>query len=149
MKKRDYPKRFIPRGKPQPYRLQPEDLDLLKLLHDYRILEARQMAPLVRRSVGTAQDRLRLMFDDQPRLVTKPPKQYNALRDPGPDAYALANAGADVLAEKGIIERGKRDWSRLNREIGLRYIEHTMMVTNFRVCLTLALRDSDRCYQCK
>lgn len=146
-KKREYPRRFVPRQEARGWRYQAGDGELLKLLYEYRLLNHVQLAKLVGRNGRSVQRRLRFMFDAKPqRLVLKPPKQHHHIRDPGPDIFALANAGAETLAKKGLVERGteKRDWSRINRDIGLRYIEHSMVVSHFMVCLTLALRSSQR-----
>ena len=48
---------------------------------------------------------------------------------------------ADLLAEKSPIDRGKIKWTEKNREVKDRHIEHTLMISNFRICLELALRN--------
>lgn len=73
-------------------------------------------------------------------LINRPPRQHNYLKPQGPLVHALGNKGADVLTEKLGTERAKINWQSKNREAGYPYIEHTLMVSSFRVTLTLALR---------
>jgi hypothetical protein len=54
--------------------------------------------------------------------------------------YGLGDEGADLLAEAYGIDRGKIIWKEKNREVRERYMKHTLMVSNFRACLSLGLR---------
>jgi len=56
--------------------------------------------------------------------------------------YALGDKGADLLAEKFGIDRGKIKWNEKNKEVKDRHIQHTLMISNFRICLELALKNS-------
>ena len=58
--------------------------------------------------------------------------------------YALGNQGADVLAKLSGKPRGKIDWRAKNREAKLPYIDHALMLNNFRATLTLALHTDDQ-----
>jgi len=55
--------------------------------------------------------------------------------------YALGDKGADLLAEKFGIDRGKIKWNEKNKEVKDRHIQHTLMISNFRICLESALKN--------
>jgi len=55
--------------------------------------------------------------------------------------YALGDKGADLLAERFGIDRGKIKWNEKNKEVKDRHIQHTLMISNFRICLELALKN--------
>lgn len=73
--------------------------------------------------------------------LDRPKDQPRARQKSGvPMVYALGNNGADILAELTGSRRLKTDWTTKNRETGFNFIEHTLMVSNFMVCLDLACR---------
>lgn len=53
--------------------------------------------------------------------------------------YALADKGADLLAEEFGIDRGQTKWTQKNREVKDRHIQRTLMISDFRMYLELAL----------
>ena len=62
-----------------------------------------------------------------------------------PMVYALGKRGANLLATVKGAEREKIDWQiqnwqDANRDAGLTYIEHSLMISRFRVALRVALR---------
>ena len=122
--------------------MQQRDVELLKLLADYRFLDTYQIASLQPRGPRNLRRRLQYLF--HAGLVDRPPRQHDFLKPPMPLVYGLANKGADTLAHVLQIERGKIDWQTKNREAGLPYIDHTLMIANFRATLTLALQSLDR-----
>jgi hypothetical protein len=54
--------------------------------------------------------------------------------------YGLGNQGADLLASKYDVPRAKVDGTSKNREVKKFYLEHTLLVSDFMVCLELACR---------
>ena len=131
-------KRFVRNPNPKPFRLQTRDIEILTLLAEYRFLTTYQILALQPRGIRNLRRRLQYMF--HAGLVDRPTKQHDFLKPPGPMVYALGNKGADVLAETLEVDRGKVNWQTKNREVGLHYIDHTLMVSNFRATLTLALK---------
>lgn len=93
------------------------------------------------RNLRAVQNRLHLMF--QHGMVTRPPRQRDNLYNPGEIVHGLGNRGADLLAERGLLERGSVDWQRRSREVGEAHIEHTRMISRVRMALTLALPAGD------
>lgn len=135
-------KRFVRNPDLKPFRLQERDVELLRLLADYRFLDTYQIASLQPRGLRNLRRRLQYLF--HAGLVDRPPRQHDLLKPPMPMVYGLANKGADTLAQVLEIDRAKIDWQTKNKEAGLPYIDHTLMIANFRATLTLALQSSDR-----
>jgi len=53
--------------------------------------------------------------------------------------YALDKRGADVVAASLEIDRHKIRWNRANNRVEFLFLEHTLGVSEFRVCLDVAL----------
>ncbi len=53
--------------------------------------------------------------------------------------YALDRCGADIVAATLEIDRHKVRWNRANNRVEFLFLEHTLGVSEFRVCLDLAL----------
>ena len=125
--------------------LQERDLKILEMVHEYRFLRSEQIAALVQKDgvkLRTNQvilKRLQKLFHNG--LLDRPRDQirYDMM---GTDKmiYALANGGADVLAERRGIDRGKIEWSKKNREVKRPQLWHVMIVSQFRACLQIALK---------
>ncbi len=55
--------------------------------------------------------------------------------------YALNRRGADVVAATLEIDRHKVKWNRANNYVEFLFLEHTLGISEFRVCLDVALAD--------
>jgi len=53
--------------------------------------------------------------------------------------YALDKRGADVVAASLEIDRQKVRWNRANNRVEFLFLEHTLSISEFRVCLDIAL----------
>jgi hypothetical protein len=53
--------------------------------------------------------------------------------------YALAKRGAEVLVENGVLNEPELRRDR-RKDIKDRYVAHLSMITNFRICMALAVR---------
>src|SRR3972149_9105409 len=115
------------------FRLQERDMEIIKLVYAYRLLTSRMIQLL---SSGSAQGilrRLQLLFHHGylERISTW---------QPGALVYALGNKGADVLALNLGIDRGAVDWRKKNKEVSALFVNHSLMISNFRAVLELASR---------
>lgn len=117
-----------------PFRLQDRDLDILRLFNDYRFLTSRLIHLLTPGSNQGITRRLQKLFHNGHLDRIK-----NSFYEPC--LYALGNKGADELTLHGM-DRGKINWTTKNREAKERYINHSMMIANFRATLTLALENN-------
>ena len=126
--------------------LQERDLKILKLVHDYRFLRSSQISALVQedgvqlRTNQVILKRLQKLFHNG--LLDRPRDQIRYdIRGSDKMIHGLGNGGADILAEELGIDRGQIDWAKKNREVKRTYLQHVLMISNFRAILTLALRD--------
>ncbi|MBA7491803.1 hypothetical protein ES702_02351 [subsurface metagenome] len=119
-------------------RFQERDTKIVSLVHDFRFLNSDQIKILVDGSEQGISRRLQKLFHHG--FLDRPPSQINyLLTGTQKMVYALGNKGADLLAEKFGVDRGKIKWNEKNREAKDRHIQHTLMISNFRVCLERAL----------
>ncbi len=129
-------KKFV-RNKANPLILQPRDMELLRDLSEYRFLNTEQILALNPGGKRNMLRRLAAMFDLG--FLDKPKTQGNARLRSSHTVYSLDQKGAEVLA-KDATEREKI----LRRIRETRHtspiIAHALMISQFRVCLTLALK---------
>lgn len=116
-----------------PLVLQERDIAFLQAAADYRLLSTPQYLLLFPESRDAVYRRLQLLFHHGylDRLNGDPTK---------PMVYGLANRGAEILVERGYLQ-DIGDWRKKNQDLQDRYIAHQTMITNFRIALTLAVRE--------
>jgi len=137
-----------PRYKRQPealggIRISDRDAEIIKLVHDYRFMDSSQIQALVDGSDQVILRRLQKLFHHG--YLDRPVSQIifsNPLMGHKNMVYGLGDRGADLLAERFGIDRGNIIWKEKNNEVSQQYIQHTLMISNFRACLTLALRNT-------
>jgi len=119
--------------------IQERDVQILNSLADYRFLTTSHILALHSGGERNLQRRLQKLF--HAGFIDRPPRQISYHRPQGDMVYALGNRGVDLLAERLNMERGKVNWTTKNREAKDRYIQHALMISNFRTVLTLALNN--------
>jgi len=121
-------------------RLQERDIEIVRLVQDYRFLNSDQIKALIDGSEQKILRRLQKLFHHG--FLDRPLSQIAyPLMGTQKMVYALGDKGADLLAEKFGIDRGKIKWNEKNKEVKDRHIQHTLMISNFRICLELALKN--------
>jgi hypothetical protein len=114
-------------------------LDMLGWLREYELLTTHQIALL---DGGIKQKVSRILHHDLeiPGHILRPYGQrltfYDRLE---PWIYGLANPGADILAKKRGIPRGKLDWNKKNRVAKGNY-KHKVLLNELRVRLAVEAR---------
>jgi hypothetical protein len=133
--------RFRRASEPPAFRLTEDDVVIIRHLAKHRFLRSTHIAALVGRSADRTNDRLSRLFHagylDRPRAQL----DYYPTSGSAPIAYALADRGARLLAERDGMQRANGEWSRKNREAGRPFIEHQLEITDFYVALQRAMRD--------
>ncbi|MEW6680032.1 MAG: replication-relaxation family protein [bacterium] len=121
--------------------LQQRDIDILKLVYDFRFINSEQIHLLIKGSEQGLLKRLQKLFHQG--FVDRPPQQLvnQFLTGERKIIYALGRKGAETLNYFGLIEKEKIDWTAKNWEARDTYLNHSMMIANFRTSLTLALRE--------
>jgi hypothetical protein len=116
-------------------RIQPRDTLLLQDLATYRFLNTAQILALHPGSRRNLQQRLTLMFREG--YVERPASQAKIKLPSDHLIYALGKKGAElVMREKQAVNA----WVRQNAKVAVPNLEHALMISQFRVALTLALR---------
>ena len=122
----------------------------MKWVHDYRFLRNDMILALVESGQGAKPLsngqvitwRLGKLFHNG--YLDRPRAQLRAGRT-GKMVYALGRKGAHLLSERFPGIRAHRvSWEKRNREITERHMDHTLMIANFRLALTLALEKDGR-----
>lgn len=132
-------KKFI-RGEADPLRLQPRDIALLRDLGEYRFLNTPQIFAL---HTGGQRNLLRRLASLYHHGYVERPQGQTAARLTSPHmVYSLARKGAEVVygdtEERGGVLRRVREI-----ENSFPLIAHSLMISQFRVCLMLALKGRD------
>ncbi len=126
------------RRQPSRFSLQPDDIAVLRDVAEYRFLNTAQIAALnPTRGKRNLLRRLAAMFDLD--YLERPKVQANKLNNSPHLVYSLGRKGAEELA-KDAPER----WGMLQRvreaERTSSLIAHALLISQFGVCLTLALK---------
>lgn len=123
-----------------PLRLTARDVRILELAYEYRFFTAAHVRALIGGSKRNLTERLSRMYHHG---YLDRPKQQLTLRLFGyrDIIYALARPGARVLARYRQDNRYlKPRWTENNNAVKAPQFLHTLMISDFRACLTLACR---------
>lgn len=117
--------------------LQERDREIIYEVFRYRFLNSRHITALVGGSSQRVLRRLQSLF--HAGYLTRPLEQIRPYKTGSdPMVYGIGNKGAELLEREFEIPRGKIDWTRKNREVKQLYLDHSLMVANFMVCLRVA-----------
>ena len=118
---------------------QSRDLQILYHIHKHRFLTSEHIAALVPGGQQGIRRRLYKLFHGG--YLDRPREQIRPFRQGGdPYVYGIGRKGYELLSRTNSISRSKSDWTAKNREVKQRYINHTLAVAHFMVCLELACR---------
>jgi hypothetical protein len=123
---------------PQELRIDDRKLDVFEWLKVYELLTTHQVALL---DGGSKQWMSRILHSmELAGHILRPYGQRQSFSDKlEPWIYGLANKGADILAEKRGIERGKIDWNKKNRVAKGNY-KHKILLNELRIRLEIDTR---------
>src|SRR3989338_7188854 len=130
-------KPFQRSGVADPLKLQPSDITLLRDVWEFRFLNTPQILALHQGGKRNLLRRLTSLF--QHGYLDRPESQTSARLSSTHIVYSLGRKGAETLAKnaeerEGILRRVREN------EHTLPLIAHSLMISQFRVCLTLALK---------
>jgi len=133
--------RFRRAPEPPPFRLTPDDVEIVRVVARYRLIRSTHIAALVDRSLDRTNDRLMRLFHagyiDRPRAQL----DYYPTFGSAPMIYALGNRGVRLLREWDGADFRNVEWGRKNREAGRPFIEHQIEIVDFQVALRRAARE--------
>jgi hypothetical protein len=135
---RPHRKKFVRGDTRDPLKLTSRDDALLRDIAEYRFLNTEQLVALHEGSARNIANRLGSLF--RHGYIDRPKVQKSARLSPPHLVYSLDRKGADYLFGKPE----EREW--ILRRVGeikksLPLIAHALMISQFRVCLTLALKN--------
>ena len=130
-------KPFQRSGVADPLKLQPRDITLLRDVGEFRFMNTPQILALHQGGERNLLRRLSSLF--QHGYLDRPLKQTSAKLSSSHMVYALGRKGAELLSKdakerEGILRRVREN------EHTLPLIAHSLMISQFRVCLMLALK---------
>jgi len=137
-----FPKFKRTRGERPSLKIQPRDIQIVKLVYDHRFLSSDQIRALSDGSEQVISRRLQKLFHNG--FLDRPPQQFSFTAGSNTMVYGLGDKGADILSTEFGIDRGKITWRTKNYEAKTRYLNHTLMISNFRVCFTLAFKETQK-----
>lgn len=123
---------------PPPMRLMERDIEILKAVHDFRIVRGDQLQALFFGSQSTASYRLSRLYQhgflDRHFLPT-----LGGIAS-SPALYTLGKRGVDVL--RRVLDCGPKDIRKPpnNQELSPLFLEHLLQINDFRVAVTVAAR---------
>ena len=121
------------------FRLQKRDKEIIFQIYKHRFLNSRHITALIEGSDQRILRRLNVLF--HANYLARPLEQIRPYkRGSDPMVYGIGNEGAKLLERDFKIPRGKIEWTRKNREVKQVYLEHTLMVANFMVCLEISCK---------
>ncbi len=121
---------------PPPMRLMERDIEILKAVHEFRIMRGDQLQALFFGSQSTASYRLSRLYQhgflDRHFLPT-----LGGLAS-SPALYTLGKRGVDVL--RRVLDCGPKDIRKPpnNQELSPLFLEHLLQINDFRVAVTVA-----------
>lgn len=119
-------------------RLQERDVEIVRQVHSHRFLNSVHITALLGASRQMVSRRLEKLFHagylDRPKVQIE--ISHNV-----PMIYSLGNRGADLLHERFGVHRSEVDWTTKDREIKLGFLEHTLAISDFMVCLEAACKE--------
>jgi len=124
----------------EPFRIQPRDLETLRQVYKHRFLRSSHIAALDGGSEQHVRRRLKHLYhagflDRLRERIDWPGGEARK-----PYIYGLGKNGAELLQEELGIKLGRLDWAGKNREIGQRYLDHTLLTADVLVGFELACR---------
>ena len=119
------------------FRLQERDIEIIKQVYKHRFLNSEHIKTLIEGSNQGILRRLQALYHNQ--YLDRPREQIQPYRS-GSQAmiYGIGNKGADLLAQDFNIPRAKIDWTSKNRNVQTFFLNHTLSIADFMVCLELA-----------
>ena len=133
--------RFVPADEAPSFLITPRDVEIIRQVARHRFLSSTHISDLLAAPHKKIGDRLTFLFHG--KYLDRPRGQRERYRDGGGSermVYALANRGAQLLIEQDGYGKADIDWTRKNREVTHRFIQHTLAIADVRVGLVRAVR---------
>lgn len=136
-KKRKHPKYYRDSKNPPPLRLQERDIQILKTVYDYRFLQTDHIQALLPGSREGIRRRLQKLYHNGylERFFLPLPLGVGSSKA----IYTLDKKGAQLLIKSFGYEPERLRWHIKQTKTGANYLQHALMISNFRATLTMAV----------
>jgi hypothetical protein len=118
-------------------KLNERDSFIIEAIYRHRFLNTDQVAALIGGSKQMVVRRLNKLFHSG--YIDRPAAQLSLMGN-RPMIYALGNKGAQLLCQHWDLPADELDWTSKNREVKGMFLEHSLMVSQFMVCMELACK---------
>lgn len=122
--------------------LQPKDLEIIRLVYEYRFIRTDQLVALVTGDRSSLEKRLRKLWEHRfleryflPVVNGREPTTRRAI-------YSLDYRGGNLLIKNDKVDPQHIKHILRNNKPQYSYVEHQLMISQFRAVLTLALAQS-------
>ena len=117
-------------------RITPRDRDLVHTVYTHRVLRRDQLQRLFFPSKNTANLRLKLLHQHGYLARRRLPVEYG--QGSSQWLYLLGGRGANLIAQVEGIDLEQLAWRRSHNHVSTMFLEHTLMVNDFRIAVQLA-----------
>jgi hypothetical protein len=121
--------------------LHDRDVEIFKLVYGYRFLRTDHITALIEGDRSSIEKRLRKLWEhrflNRTFLLAYPGKEPSTRKA----IYSIDYRAASVLAKNDFAEPQALKFAIRRNKTDLKYIEHQLIISNFRVALTLALKN--------
>ena len=122
------------------FKIAETDLKILQELADCRFLDTKHISALhPELAERTLQRKLQLLF--HAGFLERPIYQFSPYQPKTHIIYTLGKKGAELLFSD---EHARASWTKKNKEVKSAFLWHSLMVSNFRVILTSALKKKEQ-----
>ena len=122
--------------------LNDRDLEIFKIVYDYRFLRTDHITALIDGDRSSIEKRLRKLWEHKylkrSYLPASPQKEPSTRRA----IYSIDYRSAGLLAKRSVVNPQSLKYAIRRNISDLKYIEHQLVISNFRVALTLALKET-------
>lgn len=130
----------IPRNKrianPPRMVLTARDKDIIQAVYQNRFLKRDQLERLFSLSTPVVNQRLKRLYQHEYLERLFRPVSFGSTQA----VYALDRRGVDVVSTEMGIESSEIKWKRKHNKVEFLFLEHTLAIAEFRICLELALK---------
>jgi len=129
--------KFIRHPEQYPMQLNQRDLEILKLVYDYRFIPSDHVTNLIQGHERKLLERLQKLFHHG-YLDRVADRRIRTHAGSDRMVYAITNKAALLLVDECGIDLPTGNWTSKNRWITDRQVKHTLMIARFRTIITLA-----------
>lgn len=134
--------KFIRHPELYPLELQQRDLEILRLVYEYRLIQSDQVIKRIEGSERKLLERLQKLFHHG-YLERLCDRRIRTRAGSEKMVYTITGRAAELLVSEMGIPVTKVNWASKNGSITERHIKHTLMIGKFRTTMTLAAEEQN------